>query len=76
MLTVKDIFNKRNDLICAKTYRAAKNITPSIQRENSCEKFQQKFISTSVEIGTKLYQQIVLEGVVKQLNNTLINREH
>lgn len=83
IFSIEEKFNKQNDRIYAKSYREAKSKVPRVQRGHhplsvmvwwgvsydGVTKIH--FCEKGVKTGAKVYEESVLESVVKPLNSTL-----
>lgn len=86
--TVEEVFNKQNDKVYARTSEEAKTIVPRVQRGHHPTSVMVwwgvshkgvtslHFCEKGVKTGAKVYQQDVLEGVVKPLTITLFEGKH
>ena len=84
-VTVEEVFNKKNDKIFAQTSKNEKTCIPWVQRGHHPSAGWESLAKAlhllhlcgkGFKTESKVYQQDVLEGVVKQLSNTLFDGEH
>ncbi|XP_055918417.1 uncharacterized protein LOC129950507 [Eupeodes corollae] len=83
----EEVYNKQNDKIFATSSKGAKKVVPRVQRGHHPASVMVwwgvshkgvtslHFCEKGVKTGAKVYQESVLEGVVKRLTNTLFNGE-